>query len=385
MKILYFTPLFFPNIGGIETLSMNALPRLRQKGYQFTILTSLSSQASVPVDEFEGIPIYRLPMIKSLQQHDLKAMIRTRQNVVKIKREFKPDLIHINFGGIPVGYFHVSTQNAYPALTLLTIHASIKHMATDEDALTGKLLRIADWITTVSYAMRKDIINCMPSAASRLSLIYNGVPTPKLSPLPLVFVPPTLFCSGRLVPEKGFNLAIDALVQLIPEFPAIRLIIAGIGPELTKLQTQARELGIQEHVFFTGRIKPEAMPALINQATIVIVPSRWREPFGLVAIEAAIMARPVIASNVGGLPEVIIDGKTGALVEKDNPAAFANAVRYLLNHPALASKMGLTGKENAEKNFSIDAYVNAYDKLYQKLSASRNAATNFDTQLAGGD
>ena len=384
MKILYFTPLFFPNIGGMETLAMNALPRLQEKGYQFTILTSLSSQASTPFDEFEGIPIYRLPMINSLQQHDLKAMIKTRQNVAKIKREFKPDLIHINFGGIPVGYFHISTLHANPAPTLMTIHTSIKHMAVDKDALVGKLLRIADWITTVSQAMREDIISRMPSVSPQLSMIHNGVPTPSLAPLPLNFDAPTLLCFGRIVSEKGFDLAIDALVHLIPEFPTIMLIIAGTGPELTTLKAQAKELGIKEHVIFTGRVKPQSMPALINQVTVVIIPSRWREPFGLVAIEAALMARPVIATNVGGLSEVIFDGRTGILVEKDNSAALANAIQYLLNQPTLASKMGLTGKENAEKNFSMNAYINTYDKLYQKLSVHQNTTNDSNSQHPGG-
>lgn len=367
MKILYLTPLFFPDNGGIETLTMNALPRLRERGYQFAILTSQSKRALKPRGEFKGIPIYRYPVIESLLNKNLHAMITSRKEIAALKREFKPDLVHVNFGGLPVSYFHLTTINAYPAPTLLTIHASITNMNVSADSLTGRLLQTANWVTTVSDAMRDDILAKIPEVAPILSRIYNGLPEPSIAPSPLDFNHPTLLCYGRIEPEKGFDLAIEALAQLVSEFPSLNMVIAGGGSARPALKRLTDELGLSDNITFTGWIAHKNIPALINQAVAVIVPSRWREPFGLVAAEAALMARPVIATNTAGLLEIVQNGITGFLFECESSSSLAASIRKLFAHPAQAVKMGKAGKVFVKQNFSMESYINAYDQLYQKI------------------
>jgi glycogen(starch) synthase len=97
------------------------------------------------------------------------------------------------------------------------------------------------------------------------------------------------------------------------------------------------------------------------------MPSRWEEAFGLVALEAALMARPVVATRVGGLPEVVLDGETGLLVQKDDSGALARAVGFLLDHPEQAMSMGNAGRLRAKEVFSLARYVDAYDTLYRRL------------------
>jgi glycogen(starch) synthase len=98
------------------------------------------------------------------------------------------------------------------------------------------------------------------------------------------------------------------------------------------------------------------------------MPSRWEEPFGLVAVEAALMARPVVASRVGGLAEVVADGETGLLVDKEDPAALARAVTHLLKNPATAERMGQAARRRARELFGFERQVDAYDGLYQRLA-----------------
>jgi glycosyltransferase involved in cell wall biosynthesis len=116
------------------------------------------------------------------------------------------------------------------------------------------------------------------------------------------------------------------------------------------------------------------IPSLINDATIVLVPSRYAEPFALVGIQAALMARPVVGSAAGGMVEMIEDGRTGLLVEMENARALADAAAALLRDPERARAMGAAGRARALREFSYDACVNAYDSLYQRLIGSGVAA-----------
>jgi glycogen(starch) synthase len=104
----------------------------------------------------------------------------------------------------------------------------------------------------------------------------------------------------------------------------------------------------------------------MNNATIVIMPSR-SESLPLVALEAAMMARPVVAARVGGLPEVVVHNETGLLVEQENSSALAEAIEFLLDHPETTIEMGQAARCRAQEVFSLEKFIDAYDKLYLKL------------------
>jgi glycogen(starch) synthase len=176
-----------------------------------------------------------------------------------------------------------------------------------------------------------------------------------------------LLCLGRLSPEKGFDVAVTAFASLVNRFPNARLVIVGEGPERTKLECQIRKLGLTHRVELAGEVAPEEVPGLLNTVTMVLLPSR-QESFGLVALEAALMARPVVATRVGGLPEVVLHEQTGLLVENENSGALAEAAAFLLTQPATAMKMGQTARLRAHHTFSWQRHVDAYDALYQRLT-----------------
>jgi glycogen(starch) synthase len=175
-----------------------------------------------------------------------------------------------------------------------------------------------------------------------------------------------------LVREKGFDLVISAFASVAERFPRLSLFIIGDGPERSMLERQATALGLTRSVAFTGAIPNDRVPELLNTATFVVVPSRYREPFPLVALEAAQMARPVIATDMGGLPESVVDGETGLLITLEDSTALVDAMVFLLEHPEIATKMGLAGRSRVLATFTMDNFVDAYGTLYQRLAMTKH-------------
>jgi len=225
---------------------------------------------------------------------------------------------------------------------------------------------MANWVTAPSAATVEYARGLVPAIDLPSSVIYNGVQQSPIAPAPLPANPPQLLCLGRLAPEKGFNLALQAFASIVERFPSARLIFAGDGPQRPALEEESRCLGLTKSVRFLGWVSSTDVPALINTATMLLMPSH-REALGLVAIQAALMARPVVATRVGGLPEVVLHQETGVLVEKENVPELSEAISFLLDHPHIAYELGQAAKLRAEKIFSLQQCVETYHELYANL------------------
>ncbi len=366
MRLLFWTQLYWPHIGGVEVFTAKLIAAMRGRGHEAAVVTSHSDLDLPDEDSHEGVPIHRMPFHSALAERDPAAFLAARRRVAKLKESFAPDVVHINFSD-PSVLFHLESSAAHPAPFLVTIHALREH-AGGPDTLIGRMLGEAKWVVAVSKANMVELEALAPEIAGRASVIYNGVEEPSLVPAPLPRAAPRLVCLGRIVEDKGFDVALAAFAQLVPRFPEARLVIAGDGPARPGLEAQVQALGIAEAVEFLGWVAPERVSELMNSATLVIVPSRWKEPFGLVAVEAALMARPVVASRVGGLAEVVADAESGLLVEKEDAAALASAIGQLLEDPAMSERMGKQARDRARRLFGFERQVDAYEALYQRLA-----------------
>ena len=366
MKILFWTPLFWPDIGGIEVLAMNTLPALRDRGHQCIVVASHRHRQQPDRMNWKGTPVYRFPFWAALAKRDLGLMMKIRKDLIELKLALQADLLHIHFSGY-TAYFQLATAHAHPVPVLVTLHSSLADCKAGPDTLLGKFLRTADWITAVSHATLLDVRGILPEITKRSSVIYGCVAQPNIDPLPLSFEKPRIVCVGRLVREKGFDLAVDALGLLIKDYPQLCLTIVGNGPERIPLERRVAELGLTDVVEFTGNVHNNLVPQLFNMATVIVVPSRYREPFGLVALEAAQMARPIVASRFGGLLESVIHQQTGLLVENENAVAFAQAIAFFLDHPDVARQMGQAARKRVLKVFGLQRYVDEYDRLYKDV------------------
>jgi glycogen(starch) synthase len=365
-RVLYWVQQFLPYIGGVQILGAKLLPALRERGYEFTVVASKGHLDLPEVTDFQGIPVYRFPFWEALTKGDPGLVLETRKRIADLKREFRPQLVHVNLTD-PSVFFHLQTPVDPSPTFLLTTQMAMTQETADSNTVLGRALRSADRVTTISRAMLENLVGLVPEVGDKSQVVYNGLEPPALAPASLPMEPPHLLCLGRLSEEKGFDVALEALPTIIEEVPSVEMTVAGDGPALASLEVLAETLGLDGRVRFPGWIEPDQVPELINTSTLVLMPSRWWEGFGLVALQAHQMARPVVASRVGGLPEVVADGDTGLLVEKDEPRDLARAVVSLLADPDRARAMGKAARIRSRTVFGWETHVNRYDDIYREM------------------
>jgi glycosyltransferase involved in cell wall biosynthesis len=212
----------------------------------------------------------------------------------------------------------------------------------------------------VSHHVARAVESAFGLADGSVQTIYNGVPDVPADPVALPGSGPAVVAAGRFDRLKG----LDVLVRSMESVPDARLVLVGDGPEAVHLRELAAVPALRGRVHFAGWC--DDVRGFLRSADVVAVPSRL-EALGLTAIEAMLAERPVVASDVGGLPEVVAAGVTGALVPADDVPALAGALRGLLADPARCARLGIRGRERALEWFSVDTMTTAYTDLYRSI------------------
>jgi glycosyltransferase involved in cell wall biosynthesis len=172
---------------------------------------------------------------------------------------------------------------------------------------------------------------------------------------------------GRLVPQKGIEYLIQAVPSVAWRFPEAKFIIVGEGWYRDHLQYQAGTTGQARRIKFTGFIPDHELIALTKSADVLVVPSIY-EPFGIVALEGMAAGAPVVASQVGGLAEIIEHDKTGVLVYPGNPDSIAWGINHVLSNPDHARWIAQNAKRTVPKAFSWKAIAKKTVKLYSEVA-----------------
>jgi glycosyltransferase involved in cell wall biosynthesis len=198
-------------------------------------------------------------------------------------------------------------------------------------------------------------------AASRIRVIPNGVSIERFVPVPAVRPVRTLVTVANLRPEKAHEVLLQAAARLAPSHPELRFVVAGDGPRAGELRALAAALGIERQVNFVGHA--EDVAALLREADAFVLPSR-SEAFPNAAIEAMAAALPVFACAVGGLLDLIDNGRTGGVGRADDPAALASAIADLAADPARARRIGTAARAQVADHYSFDRMVRSFEDLY---------------------
>lgn len=181
-------------------------------------------------------------------------------------------------------------------------------------------------------------------------------------------VSPIVVAAGRLSPEKGFDVLVEAAPAVLAEFPSARFVHFGEGSERAKLEASLAELGLASRFVLAGFTAE--LDRYLPWADLVVLPSHT-EGLPNIALEASASGIPVVATAVGGTPEVVKHGETGWLVPSGRPTALADAIRNILANPGLARTFGEAGRKRMREEFDFAAHAEKYRLLFERLTASR--------------
>jgi len=239
--------------------------------------------------------------------------------------------------------------------------------------------KLSLWIT-LTHGMRENVLSCTRMAGGKVKVVPLGTDIHRFDPahfnrpearsfFGLPHDKKIIGVLGRLDPGKGQEVLLRAIPEVAKHNPDVLLVIAGdetAGEPGYKayLEELSREIGVDRHVKFLPFT--DDVPRLMAALDIFVLPS-FSETFGLVVIEAMAMEKPVIATNAGGLPEIITDGKTGLLIAPRNVEAVANAIEKILDDEKLRTSLAHAARQEALRRFSMDSCVDALLGLLRTL------------------
>lgn len=226
--------------------------------------------------------------------------------------------------------------------------------------------RTADRVIAVSQAVRCNLIE-LGAASEQIEVIYNGIDLEEFQPTGRVereWPAPAVGVVARLAPEKGHRCLLQAAGKVLERCGDVRFVIVGAGPLEEDLRSVARRLGLADRVIFTGLRRD--IPRVLEQLDILVQPS-LSEAQSLSLVEGMAMARPCVASAVGGVTEVISDGVDGLLVPPADPDALAEKLLALLNDPVSAARLGRAAALSARRRFDARVMAQRITELYLRL------------------
>ncbi len=309
-------------------------------------------------------------------------------------RRWRPEVLHCH-GVYPTGYLGAISAPKAGVPLVITDHygPALGDRRTRGHPSIGRrrsqALAAADALIATSLANEENYRR-LAGRAGRVARIPHGVDLAELAaPAPR---PPDLdpairpggyvLYLGRWRIQKGVDVLLKAFSLLRPE-PPERLVIAGEGRDGAEFEDLARSLGLGDRVRWVGWAEGALKTYLLQNATCTVVPSRVAEAFGLVVLESFAAGRPVIATAIPGLGELVQDGETGMVVEPDSPRSLARALRTVLSDRGLAERLGAKARRFAG-DYGLETMARKHVDLYQELTGGRGSRTAVPAGCAPG-
>jgi glycosyltransferase involved in cell wall biosynthesis len=233
------------------------------------------------------------------------------------------------------------------------------------------LLHSSDLIVAPSKGYREQFLAVFPNSAGRAAVIYNGIDISQFEPADLPGAEesdPYILCVSAYKETKGLDVLIRAFPRIRESAPELKLVIVGVGPLKDSLKKMARELGVEDGIRFEGRVTQPEVRDLLRHCRLFVLPSR-SESFGIAIVEALAAGKPVVATAVGGIPEILENGRNGLLVRPEDPAALAEAVLELHHSPSLRLGFSGSGRRMVQR-FSLERMGMNYERIYRDLAGS---------------
>ncbi len=397
-RVALFASSFHPHTGGVEELVRQLAHAQQAAGIEPFVYT-MRWPKSLPLSEtYEGIPVrrlvFRVPEGGARRTTGAVATNpATLARLVASLRRDGCDLIHVQCVS-SAAWFALQAARALRIPLVATLQGEL---TMDADHIFERspsarrsmrlVLRHADAVTACSGATLDEAERWLGRPfGARGRVIHNGVRVADFADAaPHREETPYVFALGRLVPQKGFDVLLDAMAALVAKgHHPHRLLLAGDGAERSSLERTADRLGLADRARFLGVTDRARTASLFRGADAFVLPSR-HEPFGIVNLEAMAASVPVVATRVGGVPEFVTDGDTGVLVPPEDPGAMADALDRVLGDAALGAQLREAGRRCADAHdwSAIEQqYRSVYDALLSRPATARGTRIRIRTRTA---
>ena len=334
LRILLAPSAYYPNVGGIEELTRQLAIALRSKGHESAVLTNRWPPATARAEKLNGVDVARLRFpLPAASPSDAALFALTAPlaaaSVVRAIRSWRPDVVHAIGAGPQAAYVAV-LRPLLRARLVFTAQGELTFDAQDvfarSTSLRGglrRILRAADAVTACSAYVLRDLTD-FAAIRGPSWVVPNGVePADFAQARPESRERPYVLAVGRLVPQKGLDVLIEAFAT--SALADLDLVIAGDGPERERLRERAAQLRLAQRVHLAGAVDRAGIASLLAGARAFALPSRG-EPFGIALLEAMAAGVPAVATRAGGVPEFARDGENALLVRVDDPQELAAAL-----------------------------------------------------------
>jgi len=362
-----------PKRGGQEAVVDTLARAILALGHQVVVLAPKPRRPLKPSDEELPYKVVRHPRFYSTHRF----VSWYRGALLRLYRRDKFDLLHCH-GIYPAGYVAMLCRAALPVPLVVTNHEgglgeqNVRLAKPRIRARYVETLARVDLLVALSESMEEDYRRLCPAARS-VERIPNGVDIERWSgrcdrPFGLddkLQAGKYILYLGRLRRRKGVDLLLNGFAGASLD-RACQLVIAGEGDDGAALRAQSEALGLADRCFFVGWVDGTTKAYLLQQALFTVIPSRLEEAFGLVALESYAAGRPVAASAVAGLRELVIDGVTGMLFEPDSVPALAGALKIMLGDSAAVQRMSDQARHWVKRFYWSDV-ARRHVEIYQAL------------------
>ena len=350
-------------IGGTETFARELSLQLGQRGWKSVLC--FDSKPGEEVARFLDLPNVSVEVLENATHFNLGATSK----LASLLRRHQPDILHLHYTGF-VGLFPWLARLLAVKKVFFTDHSSRPANYTPRRApfLKRALLRLINYPITRVVCVSQYGCHCMRTLdlleSQRYELIYNGVDLTRVELNPArgaefrrrFRVPDcrkVIVQISWIIPEKGIPDLLEVAKVLVARDRNAHFIIVGEGPYREQYMKQTREMGLDGNVTWTGLIKDPFEEGVFDAADVVCQFSRWEELFGWMIAEAMAYEKPIVATRVGGIPELVADGESGYLVDRDNPTDGAEKLLSLLRDSDLRRKMGAEGCRRVHTKFNL--------------------------------
>jgi glycosyltransferase involved in cell wall biosynthesis len=393
VKVCFISPEYLPLSGGTGAYVYYLSNELMKLGNSASIVTGYGESRDVKISDQ-----HRIFFIKSLKAPVIKSFLfaaAAQRKLRSLRDSFPMDVAHVNLPLVP----SFAVPSGFGKTLVSTVHSTWKGEAeairdepysrlnSNEKFMVSfnwflrifeeRMLERSNRLIAVSDFTRRELLQYYKVKANKIRVIHNGVDIDKFKPAAdkvkakteLGFNPEdkAILSVGRLYARKGLFTLIESMAFVTRKFKNAKFIIAGKGlsDEMKKLVNYATKLGVKENIIFTGYFPDKKLPKLYQAADIFAF-STFYENLPFAVLEALSSGLPVVTTQVGGIPEMINNGKDGFLVEPANSKELADRILYYLEHPAAASEMALLARKNMENHFDWRLIVKKVLKIYDE-------------------